>query len=117
MKAARIAGIATLGLALAGAGWYLGSPLWTLKRMQDAAAAQQGDALAAYVDFPALREDIKSELSVAIMAEAQQEETGLGALGAALGYGVVVGDRVSEQARYRLADVRAVLDWLEALAR
>lgn len=45
------------------------------------------------------------------------DEAGFAAATALGGYGVVVGDRVSEQARYRLADVRAVLDWLEALAR
>lgn len=57
---------ATAGLLTASAGWYLGSPQWTLRQMR--AAADKGDAkaLSAYIDFPAFRADLKSELGAAM---------------------------------------------------
>lgn len=41
------------------------------------------------------------------------DEDGFGAVEALGGYGVLVGDREGSRADHRLADVRAVLDWLE----
>jgi len=45
---------------------YLASPYWTLHRIRSAAADGQGDRVAAYVDFPALRESLKGQLSIAL---------------------------------------------------
>lgn len=61
--------IVGLCAGLAAAGWLYASPFWTLKAMRDAAEARDAEALAAYVDFPALRADLKSDLSAAMMAE------------------------------------------------
>lgn len=45
-----------------GAGWWFGSPWWTLRQMRDAAAAHDAAALAAHVDAPALRADLVRQL-------------------------------------------------------
>ena len=77
--------LAAGGLLLAAAAtWYFASPIWTLKQMRDAAAAKDSDALSAYVDFPALREDLKADLSVHMMKEAQKEGNGMGRFGAVM---------------------------------
>ena len=78
-------GLASLALLGLGVGWYVFSPLWTLKQMRAAADARAADDLAAHVDLPALREDLKSELSVALVAQARHDKSGAGALGAAVG--------------------------------
>ena len=49
-------------LALLAAGWWFGSPWWTLWRMREAAQAGDAEALAAYVDFPALRASTRAQL-------------------------------------------------------
>jgi hypothetical protein len=49
-------------LALAAAGWWFGSPWWTLWRMRSAAEAGDSGTLASYVDFPALRASTKAQL-------------------------------------------------------
>ena len=57
MRRRRLASAAALALMIAPAlAWYVGSPLWTLSRMRE--AAQRGDwpALTSYVDRPALHQ-------------------------------------------------------------
>jgi hypothetical protein len=49
-------------LASLAAGWWFGSPWWTLWRMREAAEAGDGEALAAYIDFPALRASTREQL-------------------------------------------------------
>jgi hypothetical protein len=49
-------------LALLAAGWWFGSPWWTLWRMREAARAGDSGALAAYVDFPALRASTRAQI-------------------------------------------------------
>lgn len=83
-----LATLALLALAACGA-WYYASPGWTLDRMQAAADAKDADALSAYIDFPALREDLKSELSAQMMAKAKEDQTGLAPLAAALGSALI----------------------------
>jgi hypothetical protein len=57
-----IAGAAAVLLILAPFGWWFASPWWTLSRMRDAARAGDADALAAHVDFPALRASTREQL-------------------------------------------------------
>lgn len=57
----RLAILLALVLAL-GAGWYFGSPWWTLRQMRAAAEAGDAAALSAHVDYPAVRESIKGQL-------------------------------------------------------
>jgi hypothetical protein len=45
------------------AGWWFGSPWWTLWRMREAARAGDSETLAAYIDFPALRASTRAKLA------------------------------------------------------
>ena len=49
-------------LVLLAAGWWFGSPWWTLWRMRAAAEAGDAQALSAYIDFPALRASTREQL-------------------------------------------------------
>lgn len=55
--------IAVITLAFAAA--YLGSPLWAVKQFRAAAVSGDVDRLAAAVDFPAVREGLKAQVSAA----------------------------------------------------
>lgn len=77
--------VAALIAIAASALWYFESPAWTLKGMKDAAQSHDAEALNAYIDYPALRESLKAELMARMMAEAQKDKSGLGALGMAFG--------------------------------
>ncbi|HEX8256399.1 MAG TPA: DUF2939 domain-containing protein [Allosphingosinicella sp.] len=86
--------IAAAVVALA-AGWYFGSPRWTLYQMAEAAEDRDGERLAGYIDFPVLREtskaQIKAQLAVRV-AEAGAKggaEDGFAALGAMLGMAMI----------------------------
>ena len=69
--------------------WYFESPVWTLKGMKDAAQSHDADALNAYIDYAALRESLKSELMARMMVEARKDNSGIGALGMALGSAMI----------------------------
>ena len=64
---------AAAALALLAAGWWFGSPWWTLWRMREAAEAGDSATLASYIDFPAVRASTRAQL-----------RPRLGGLGAAL---------------------------------
>ena len=83
------AAAAALIVIVAGTLWYFESPFWTLKGMRDAAQSRDADALNAYIDYPALRESLKAELTVRMMIEAQKDKSGFGALGMAFGSAVM----------------------------
>ena len=87
MRKGRTIALATL-LLLAAGGWWFGSPWWTLWRMREAAEAGDAEALAAYIDFPALRASTREQL-------------GLGPLGGALAGPAV--DALVSPAALRLA--------------
>ncbi len=82
--------IGVVALAAIGGGWYYGSPLWTLKSMRDAALAKDAGALSAYVDFSALRADVKADFK-AQMGETKKDDS-LGELGAM--FSNVISDKV-----------------------
>ncbi|MGC1816451.1 MAG: DUF2939 domain-containing protein [Casimicrobiaceae bacterium] len=67
--------IAPIGIAvtLFVAGGYYGSPYWAANEMHVAAQAGEGDRLAAYVDFPAVRESLRSQLQADSTKPAQTE--------------------------------------------
>lgn len=75
---------------VAGAGWYFGSPRWTLYQMKAAAEAGDIDTLASYVDFPKLRASLKDEVKAKAAAQLQSGK-GLEALGAMLAINMVDG--------------------------
>jgi hypothetical protein len=62
MRKSRTIALVAAFLALFAAGWWFGSPWWTLWRMREAAQAGDANSLAAYIDFPALRASTRARL-------------------------------------------------------
>jgi hypothetical protein len=63
MRKGRIVALVAALISLLAAGWWFGSPWWTLWRMREAARAGDSEALAGYIDFPALRASTRAELA------------------------------------------------------
>lgn len=85
----RIAALAAAVLiTAAGVTWYLASPGWTLHQMKAAADANDPAALDAYIDYPALREDLRAEVTAQMTTEASKHKTVFGGLGLAVGTAV-----------------------------
>ncbi|MEO7814511.1 MAG: DUF2939 domain-containing protein [Sphingomicrobium sp.] len=62
--------LAGIGLLIAAVvGWYEASPLYTLKQMRDAATAGNTAKLANYVDYQALKIDLKDEVRRELILE------------------------------------------------
>lgn len=85
MKGTRWAIAAFVLLVLAAGGWYFASPWWTLRQMQAAADANDGERLAAYIDFPMLRDDLRGDLSAQMQTEARARGGAFGGLAASFG--------------------------------
>ena len=62
MKRTRVLAAGAAGALLIVAATSFASPWWTLQRMQSAVAHRDADAVSAQVDFPALRESVKSQI-------------------------------------------------------
>ncbi|MBN8806947.1 MAG: DUF2939 domain-containing protein [Sphingomonas sp.] len=68
--------IAIVVVALvAGAGWYFGSPWWTLYQVKEAAERKDVDALIGYIDFDALRADLKVQMHEAARKDAAADHS------------------------------------------
>ncbi len=80
------AAIAAFGVG----GWFYATPYLTLQQMYGAAKQENPQRLSGYIDFPAVRENLKQDLQ-ATFAQQISGQTGgiLGLLGAALG-GVIL---------------------------
>lgn len=83
-----IGGLGALLLAAA-AGWYFASPWLTLRAMVSAAKANDAERLSAYVDYQALRRDVKADLARRLEAEAKKERGLAGRLGLAVGRAMI----------------------------
>ena len=88
----RILAALIIVLLLLAAGAYLGSPLWTFQQLKEAARAGDKDRLAALVDFPAVREDLKRQVDSKVVKLAREASgvsfpavMALGRLGSMLG--------------------------------
>jgi hypothetical protein len=57
--------------------------------MKAAADANDPDALNAYIDYPALREDLKAEIKGQMTAEAKKDKSSFGGLGLAIGKAMI----------------------------
>jgi hypothetical protein len=57
--------------------------------MKTAADANDPDALNPYIDYPALREDLKSVITGQMIAEAKKHNSGFGGLGLAIGTAMI----------------------------
>src|SRR5206468_11493081 len=60
-----------------------------LHQMKAAADANDPGALNSYIDYPALREDLKAEVTGQMRAEAKKDKSGFGRLGLAIGRAVI----------------------------
>ncbi len=77
-------------LVVAAGGWYYASPLWTLKAMRDAAVAKDGAALSHYVDYEALRTDLKGDMRRSMINEmGKQPQNPFGAIGMAIAMNLI----------------------------
>ncbi len=80
--------------------WWAASPIFAFQALSDAAQAGDRDRLAGLVDFPAVRADLKTQLTARIDAAIDRDkglaQSPFGALGALLGPTVV--DQVVEAA-------------------
>ena len=56
-------------------GWYVWSPGWAVKRLVDAAKSNDNAALAAGVDVPALKADMKADFSALFAAKALEDRS------------------------------------------
>jgi len=77
---------------LLGVGAYFGSPYWTIHQIRNAAEAGQGDRLADYVDFPAVRESVKTQLAASMQKDLngpKMKNNPFAALGQSLAVGLV----------------------------
>ena len=89
MKGSKWLSLAAVVLIIAGVAWYFASPGYTLSRMKAAAESNDADAMASYIDFPALREDLKADLLAQMMAEAQKDKSPFSGFAMALGPAMV----------------------------
>jgi hypothetical protein len=62
MNRTRVLAAGAVGALLVAAATSFASPWWTLHDLQSAAARRDADAVAALVDFPALRASVKSQV-------------------------------------------------------
>jgi hypothetical protein len=77
-------------ITVAGAGWYFASPSMAMAGLRDAALEGDKDELAEIVDFPAVRDSIKSQFKAQMAAEmAKEQNTGFAVLGAAFAMNMV----------------------------
>lgn len=67
------------------AGWYFVSPGLTVKAMVEAAQENDEARFSSYVDYPALREDMKAELTGRLQEEAKRDGSPGAKLGLAMG--------------------------------
>jgi hypothetical protein len=84
-KPIAIAGIALLALVAMVGGWYYVSPGITVKAMVEAAQANDEARFSSYVDYDALRSDMKSELTNRLQEEAKRDGSAEAKLGLAMG--------------------------------
>lgn len=70
-------------------GWYFLSPLITLNGIKSALEKKNGKAVGTFVDFEALKSDLKSDLNLAIMGEMEKDSSAMAGMGAAIGMAVI----------------------------
>ena len=80
-----IAGAALLALLVLAGGWYYASPGLTVKAMVAAAEKNDEAKFSSYVDYDALRTDMKAELTSRLQEEAKRDGSEQAKLGMAMG--------------------------------
>lgn len=89
MSRGKWAGLVLVLAAAAFACWYFYSPTYTLQEMKAAAQGNDSDAFSSYIDYPALREDMKAELMAQLIRESRKDKSGFGGLGVAIGSAMI----------------------------
>lgn len=72
-------------IVLAAASWLYATPYLAVNGMRSAAEARDAQRLSGYVDFPALKENLKGSLNAKITGDVRASDNPLGAMGSALG--------------------------------
>lgn len=85
----RLVFVLSLTLLVAMVAWGGGSPYWTLHQIKSGMVANDADKVARYVDFEALRADLKSDLKANVMTEVSTETDGFAVLGAGLAMALI----------------------------
>lgn len=80
-----IGGIVLLALLAVAGGWYYASPGLTVKAMIEAARDKDEARFSSYVDYEALRTDMKTELTNRLQEEAKRDGSAEAKLGLAMG--------------------------------
>lgn len=81
-----LAGLIVVALLVAGAGaaWYYLSPAWALRAMVAAAKSNDEPTLSSYIDYEALKADLKKDLSARFEAEAKKTDDPTAKMGVAI---------------------------------
>jgi type II secretion system protein G len=90
--------VSTLMIASVASYWYW-SPYLTMRKMQHAAASADADSFSDYVDYPALRDSLKGQISARMTRDLEKQADsgdGLAQAGSALGsmLGLVMVDKI-----------------------
>lgn len=80
-----VAGAVLLALLAIAGGWFYASPGLTVKAMVEAAQENDEARFSSYVDYDALRTDMKSELTSRLEEEAKRDGSAEAKLGVAMG--------------------------------
>ncbi|GAB2855240.1 DUF2939 domain-containing protein [Pseudoduganella ginsengisoli] len=81
----RLVKFAVPALVLAAASWLYATPYLAVNGMRSAAEARDAERLNGYIDFPAVKENLKSSLNAKIGGDVRASDNPLKAMGAALG--------------------------------
>jgi hypothetical protein len=84
-----LAGIALAALIALVGGWYYASPGMTVKAMVEAAQKNDEARFSSYIDYEALRADMKSELTTRLDAESKRDGSPDAKLAAAMGKAMI----------------------------
>jgi hypothetical protein len=72
-------------IVLAAVSWLYASPYLAVNGMRNAAEAHDAQRLSGYIDFPALKENLKGSLNAKITGDVRASDNPLAAMGSALG--------------------------------
>ncbi|MXO73727.1 DUF2939 domain-containing protein [Altererythrobacter aerius] len=89
-----LAAVAVVAIVLAGVAWYFASPAYAMSQLKSAAESGDAAALEDRIDFPKVRESLKTQLRAAMateLARPEMKDNPFGALGAMLAMGMVYG--------------------------
>lgn len=112
MSRPRLIALLVAVLLALGVFWYF-SPYLALHAMRNAAQARDAQALAQYVDFPRVRDSLKSQLHAATERRAREAAGGSDLVRAGAAFGAMLGNFVGD----RLVDAMVTPDRLAAAMR